>query len=63
MQQPENGRWADAQVAEIVEEPYYLPVGDEVTIFEAAYAQKLPVMLKGRLESARHAFSAIWLTG
>ena len=31
MEQPENGRWADAQVAEIVEEPYYLPVGDEVT--------------------------------
>ena len=47
MQQPENGRWADAQVAEVVNEPYYLPVGDEVEIFEAAYAQKLPVMLKG----------------
>jgi nitric oxide reductase NorQ protein len=47
MQQSENGRWADAQIAEIVEEPYYLPVGDEVAIFEAAYAQKLPVMLKG----------------
>ena len=39
MQQPENGRWADAQVAEIVEEPYYVPVGDEVEIFETAYAQ------------------------
>jgi nitric oxide reductase NorQ protein len=47
MQQAENGRWADAQVTEVGEEPYYLPVGDEVEIFEAAYAQKLPVMLKG----------------
>jgi len=47
MQQAENGRWADAQVAEVVDEPYYLPVGDEVEIFEAAYGQKLPVMLKG----------------
>ncbi len=43
----DNGRWADAQVAEVVEEPYYLPVGDEVRIFEAAYARRLPVMLKG----------------
>ncbi len=28
-------------------EPYYLPVGQEVGLFEAAYAAKLPVMLKG----------------
>ncbi|ACZ39477.1 CbbQ/NirQ/NorQ/GpvN family protein [Sphaerobacter thermophilus] len=40
-------RWADAGIAEVVEEPYYLPVGDEVEIFEAAYARRLPVMLKG----------------
>ncbi len=28
-------------------EPYYLPVGKEVELFDAAYAAKLPVMLKG----------------
>ena len=28
-------------------EPYYLAVGKEVELFEAAYAAKLPVMLKG----------------
>ena len=27
--------------------PYYLPLGDEVAAFEAAYANHLPVMLKG----------------
>jgi len=31
----------------IQKEPFYLPVGDEVEIFEAAYKQKLPVLLKG----------------
>lgn len=29
------------------EEPFYLPVGHEVEMFEAAYAKKLPVLLKG----------------
>lgn len=28
-------------------EPYYEPIGEEIQIFEAAYAQKLPVLLKG----------------
>jgi nitric oxide reductase NorQ protein len=31
----------------IAREPYYLPVGKEVGLFEAAYRSKLPVMLKG----------------
>ncbi len=31
----------------IKEEPFYLPLGDEIQIFEAAYAQKIPVLLKG----------------
>ena len=31
----------------IQEEPFYLPVTDEVEIFEAAYNQKIPVLLKG----------------
>jgi nitric oxide reductase NorQ protein len=29
------------------DEPFYLPIGNEVEIFEAAYAARLPVMLKG----------------
>jgi nitric oxide reductase NorQ protein len=28
-------------------EPWYLPLGDEVAVFEAAYAARLPVLLKG----------------
>jgi nitric oxide reductase NorQ protein len=28
-------------------EPYYRPVGNEVSVFEAAYRHRLPVMLKG----------------
>jgi nitric oxide reductase NorQ protein len=35
------------QALEIEGEPYYLPVGDEVAAFEAAYQNRLPVMLKG----------------
>jgi nitric oxide reductase NorQ protein len=31
----------------VKEEPFYLPVGPEVKVFEAAYAKKLPVLLKG----------------
>ncbi len=31
----------------IEDEPYYEPVGDEITVFEAAYRNQLPVLLKG----------------
>ncbi len=31
----------------IADEPYYRPVGNEVAMFEAAYAARMPVMLKG----------------
>ena len=31
----------------LVEEPYYLPLADEIELFLAAYAQRLPVLLKG----------------
>jgi nitric oxide reductase NorQ protein len=31
----------------IATEPYYQAVADEIAIFEAAYSQRLPVMLKG----------------
>ncbi len=29
------------------DEPYYLPIADEVQLFETAYAQRIPVLLKG----------------
>ncbi len=36
------------QPLELIEkEPYYLSTGDEIQMFEAAYSEKLPVMLKG----------------
>ncbi len=31
----------------ITEEPYYEPVGKEIAVFEAAYANRLPILLKG----------------
>ena len=31
----------------ITDEPYYLPLADEIEIFEAAYHQRVPVLLKG----------------
>lgn len=31
----------------ITEEPFYLPIADEVALFESAYNQQLPVLLKG----------------
>jgi nitric oxide reductase NorQ protein len=31
----------------IADEPYYQPLGQEIEIFQAAYAERLPVMLKG----------------
>jgi len=29
------------------DEPYYLPIGDEAALFEAAYTCRLPILLKG----------------
>ncbi len=31
----------------LTEEPYYLPIADEVELFEAAYMQKIPLLFKG----------------
>jgi nitric oxide reductase NorQ protein len=30
-----------------MDEPYFLPIGDEVSVFQAAYECRLPVLLKG----------------
>ena len=45
MNQPFTPHSGDAH--RIDKEPWYLPLGDEVQVFEAAYAQRLPVLLKG----------------
>lgn len=42
-----TGRAIKTEEYFIETEPYYEPVGDEVEIFEAAYRQHLPVLLKG----------------
>jgi nitric oxide reductase NorQ protein len=36
-----------ANTSYLGKEPYYLPLADEVELFEAAYAARLPVLLKG----------------
>ena len=41
----------------LTEEPYYVPLGDEVQLFEAAYAQKIPLIFKARRVAARHVSS------
>ncbi|MCB1866127.1 MAG: CbbQ/NirQ/NorQ/GpvN family protein [Chromatiales bacterium] len=41
MSEPNNDQY------KISDEPYYRSVGDEVAMYEAAYAARMPVMLKG----------------
>ncbi|MCD6210950.1 MAG: CbbQ/NirQ/NorQ/GpvN family protein [Methanophagales archaeon] len=38
---------------EIKDEPFYLPQGNEIALFEAAFKKKLPVMLKGPTGSGK----------
>jgi len=40
-------------------EPYYEPVGDEITVFLAAYENQLPVLLKNLKQSTRQRFVAL----
>ncbi|MBI2229054.1 MAG: CbbQ/NirQ/NorQ/GpvN family protein [Deltaproteobacteria bacterium] len=46
---PNNHEHRQYRIEEYVikDEPFYLPVADEVEIFEAAYRQRVPVLLKG----------------
>lgn len=46
-QKAQKGREIALQDYRIKEEPFYIPLKNEVTIFKAAYRRKLPVMLKG----------------
>lgn len=43
-------------ISRINEEPYYLPTGDEVKIFEQCHRQQLAVMLKGPTGSGKTRF-------
>jgi len=49
-------RVIDSEPARIAQEPYYEPVGDEVALFEAAYAARVPVLLKGPTGSGKTRF-------
>jgi len=40
----------------IEDEPYYQPIGEEIAVFEAAYANGLPVLLKGPTGSGKTRF-------
>ena len=42
------------------DEPYYLPIADEVQLFETAYSQRIPVLLKGPTGAAKPASSSTW---
>ncbi|MDP6607094.1 MAG: CbbQ/NirQ/NorQ/GpvN family protein [Dehalococcoidia bacterium] len=46
---PEGAGFKSLQVEEfrITSEPYYLPIADEVELFNTAYEQHMPVLLKG----------------
>ena len=49
MAQAPQDTYLEVDIEEYVvgHEPYFAPVGDEIELFEAAYHQQLPVLLKG----------------
>ena len=46
----------DLDTYRVTKEPYYRPTGLEIELFEAAYAARLPVMLKGPTGSGKTRF-------
>jgi nitric oxide reductase NorQ protein len=46
-EEPESFRRLQIEEFRITEEPFYLPIADEVELFEAAYDEQIPVLLKG----------------
>lgn len=44
----------------IHDEPYYEQVANEVEIFDAAYRNRIPVLLKGPTVAARRVSSSTW---
>ncbi len=47
MTQEETYRQYAIEEYDLAEEPFYIPVADEVELFNAAYSQKIPVLKKG----------------
>ncbi len=47
MTQEETYRQYAIEEYVLAEEPFYIPVADEVELFNAAYSQKIPVLMKG----------------
>ena len=64
-QQFETYRGYEIEEYTIDEEPYYLPVRDEIEVFTAAYQQKIPVLLKGPTGCGKTRFVEYmaWLLG
>ena len=44
----------------VTEEPFYIPQANEIELFEAAYIQKIPVLLKGPTGCGKTRFVNIW---
>ena len=55
----------DIKQYQVVEQPYYHPVADEVELFKAAYSARMPVMLKGPTGCGKSRFVEYmaWLLG
>ena len=53
------------QIEEYVveDEPFYMPLGNEIELFEAAYLQKIPVLLKGPTGCGKTRFVEHMATG
>ena len=51
-----EARRLDADLDRIETEPYYEPVGGEVALFEAAWASRVPVLLKAPTSRGRSKF-------
>ena len=45
---------------EINKRPYYKSTAREIIVFEHAYKNRLPVLLKGQLEPERHVLLNLW---
>ena len=55
-EQPSGFKQIQVEDFRITEEPFYLPINDEVELFETAYEQKVPVLLKGPTGSGKTRF-------
>ena len=49
-----------AEQYKVKTEPFYRPVSNEVELYQAAYARRMPVMLKVRQAAASRVLSNIW---